>query len=110
MKDMSESSDLHIMLGEIRGQLRQMIHTTNGTAQKVDALGREVSEIKGIAVTVAAVEIRVTKLEAEVVILKASENKRIGATSLAEWIVKIIPWALMGVAFAGAQKLLAMVP
>lgn len=107
---MSETSDLHIMLGEIRGQLREMIHTTNNTASKVDALGREVSEIKGIAVTVAALDVRVTKLEGKVSTLTTSEDKRTGATSLAEWIVKIMPWAVMGVVFALAAKLIGLSP
>jgi hypothetical protein len=53
-----------MLLGEIRGQLRELIHTTNNAGQKLDALS-----------------LRVSKLEAE-------HNRREGASSVIATILK----------------------
>lgn len=36
-----------LILGEIRGQLRELIHTGNNTASKLDALGIRVAALEG---------------------------------------------------------------
>lgn len=36
-----------LLLGEIRGQLRELIHTINNNTMKVDALTLRVSELEG---------------------------------------------------------------
>lgn len=36
-----------LLLGEIRGQLRELIHSTNNTNMKVDALSLRVSALEG---------------------------------------------------------------
>ena len=110
MAEMSQTSDLHIMLGEIRGQLREMIHTTNNTSAKVDALTREVIEIKGISTTVAAMEVRLQAVEAKIDTLETDKDRRAGAISLGEWIVKVVPWAVGGAVFALVARLLGIVP
>ena len=40
-----ESNSL-LLLGEIRGQLRELIHSTNNTGMKVDALAMRVSALE----------------------------------------------------------------
>jgi hypothetical protein len=39
--------DTMLILGEIRGQLRELIHTGNNTSSKVDALGIRVAALEG---------------------------------------------------------------
>jgi hypothetical protein len=67
--------DINIMLGEMRGQLREMIHTVNNISQKQDAMSIAVIEAKGLPVEVTALRLRVTALETE-------RNKRDGATGV----------------------------
>jgi hypothetical protein len=103
MAEMTQQSDIHMMLGEMRGQMREVVHGMNNASQKIDALTREVVEIKGMAATVAALEVRVTALE-------RAKNRQEGALSLGEWVIKIVPMAVLGAAFAAAVKLLGIVP
>lgn len=105
---MTQTSDLHMLIGEMRGQLRELVHMTNNTSSKIDALTREVIEIKGIAATVAAIDIRLTTVEAEVASLKTEKDRRSGALSLGEWIVKLVPWALGAAFFAIIAKLIGV--
>lgn len=87
MPGSGQSTDIHIMLGEMRGQLREVVHTMNNTSQKIDALTREVVEVKGIAVTVAAIDVRLKAVELEVDSLKSERNKRDGAVGIFQWFV-----------------------
>ena len=64
-----------VMLGEMRGQLKEIIHTTNNTAQKVDGVVRDVAEMRGLPAMVTALTARVTALETE-------RNRRDGASSI----------------------------
>lgn len=61
------------ILGEIRGQLRELIHSTNNTGAKVDALGMRVSA------------------------LEASENRRVGANGLFALVMKspVVAWMIL---------------
>lgn len=61
--DQLESSSL-LLLGEIRGQLRELIHTSNNTSLKLDALASRVAA------------------------LEASDNRRQGASGLMAMIMK----------------------
>lgn len=87
MPGSGQSTDIHIMLGEMRGQLREVVHTMNNTSAKIDALTREVVEMKGIAVTVAAIDVRLNAVETEVETLKSDRNKRDGAVGIVQWFV-----------------------
>jgi hypothetical protein len=61
--DQLESNSL-LLLGEIRGQLRELIHTSNNTGLKLDALA------------------------ARVAALEAADNRRQGASGLMAMIMK----------------------
>lgn len=61
--DQLESNSL-LLLGEIRGQLRELIHTANNTGMKLDALATRVAA------------------------LEASDNRRQGASGLMTMIMK----------------------
>lgn len=87
MAGTAQTTDIHIMLGEMRGQLREVVHTMNNTSQKIDALTREVIEVKGIAVTIAAMDVRLTAVEAKVDGLEIDRNQRDGAVGLFRWFV-----------------------
>lgn len=110
MSDMTQTGDIHMMLGEMRGQMREVIHSTNNASLKIDALTREVIEIKGIAATVAALEVRLSAVETKVASLTTDKDRRAGALSLGEWVIKIVPWAFGAAVFAVVAKLIGIVP
>jgi hypothetical protein len=88
---MAEETSLTLMLGEMRGQLREVVHTVNNSSSKIDQLGREVAELKGIASSVTTIDTRVKTLEADVDTLKADRDKRDGAYGLVGWCLSNWP-------------------
>lgn len=52
-----------MILGEMRGQLREVVHTLNGQSMKMDALAREVIALGPLAADIAEIKSRLSKLE-----------------------------------------------
>jgi hypothetical protein len=68
-------------LGEVKGQLRELIHTINNTATKLDAISERVVTMQGVPERITALEVRVVALETE-------RNRRDGATGIVATIMK----------------------
>ncbi len=83
-----------MILGEMRGQLRELVHTVNNLSTKFDALTREVVALGSMATELAELRIKVATLEAE-----ANQNK--GARSFGMMVLKspAIGW-LVGAAIS----------
>ena len=86
-----------MVLGEMRGQLREVVHSMNAMSAKFDSLSREVIGLSTLAADVAAMKIRVTALETE-------RNRRDGATGIIQAIVKspAVGWMVGGATFVWA--------
>lgn len=84
-----------MILGEMRGQLREVVHSMNNLTQKFDSLTREVVGLAVLGPTVATLERRMTALEVE-------RNRRDGAVGIAEMLVKspLVGW-FVGLASVG---------
>ena len=70
-----------MMLGEIKGQMRELIHNVNNMATKLDALTREVvsnSDLPG----------KVKELDGRVTVLEGDKNKRDGASGVVATVMK----------------------
>lgn len=91
MADPKASNDM--ILGEMRGQMREVIHAVNGLSQKFDALSREVVGLGPLAVDVVQLEARVASLELE-------KSRREGAQGVMAAIAKspFIAWLIAAVA------------
>lgn len=81
MADVQNDTQLAIVIGEMRGQVREMIHAQNNIAMKVDAISQMVMLAAGLPDTVSALSTRVATLEADL-------NKREGATGVVSAILK----------------------
>lgn len=81
MADVQNDTQLAIVIGEMRGQVREMIHAQNNIAMKVDAISQMVMLAAGLPDTVSALSTRVAALEADL-------NKREGATGVVSMILK----------------------
>lgn len=77
---LASDTEIAMLLGEMKGQLRELIHSVNNTAQKVDALA-----------------LRVAHLEAEA-------QRRAGATGLGMLILKspLVGWIIAAASAAWA--------
>lgn len=91
---MTEASNQDMVLGEMRGQLREVVHSMNAMSEKFDRLSREVIGLSTLAADMAELKIRVTALETE-------RNRRDGATGIVQAIVKspAIGWMVGGATF-----------
>jgi len=93
--------DMNGALGEMRGQLREMIHQSNNTAHKLDTMYDNVAAIKAQLSDVENLRGKVATLEKDVDDLKQERSRRIGAMGLGDRILKspLIGW-IIGAALA----------
>lgn len=75
---MTADTELYTMMGELKGQMREVVHSVNNLSQKVDAITRENSHLPG----------EVSDLKARVKILEEAEHRRTGATNLGLGVFK----------------------
>lgn len=78
---MSDAVNNDMILGEMRGQLREMVHGMNNISSKVDALSREVIGLGPLAVEIASIRREVDELKSE-------RHRRDGAQGVIAAIVK----------------------
>lgn len=78
---MPDQQSQDMILGEMRGQLREMVHQMNNLSAKFDGLSREVIGLGPLAVDVAELKLRVAALSDE-------KNRREGAAGVAQAIMK----------------------
>ena len=92
---MSEPIDTTgMMLGELKGQMGELIHNVNNLGRKVDVLAERVIGAAGLPA-------KVKDLEDRVVVLEIDKNKREGAMGFGAWLLKspTIGW-LVGAAIS----------
>ena len=84
-----------MILGEMRGQLREVVHSMNNLTQKFDALTREVIGLAGLGA-------EMTDLKARMIALEVDRNRRDGAVGVVETMLKspLVGW-FVGLAVTG---------
>lgn len=89
-----------MMLGEMKGQMRELIHNVNNLSSKMDSLTERVVGAAGLPA-------KVKELEERVAVLEADRHKRDGAMSFGGWLLKspLLGWlATAGVALWAILK------
>lgn len=91
-KDLTPAS-YDMVLGEMRGQLREVVHTLNNLSGKFDQLTREVIALGPLAADI-------LQLKADVERLKAVDNQHIGGWQVVATVIKspVIGWIVLAVA------------
>lgn len=74
-------------LGEIRGQLREMIHNQNNHAMKQDGMSDRLARLDSVPEQLTKIEDRLTSLETD-------RHRRDGAMGFGGWLVKspLVAW------------------
>ena len=121
MPDKVEDTSHSMILGEMRGQLREVVHSLANLSGKFDGLSREVIGLGSLAQSV--VELRaahttdlklmqeqITDLRSEIADLKSERDKRTGAANLINWVFRNWPgvvgfFALIGIYLKSEGKL-----
>ncbi|SRR5258708_6627220 len=99
--DTSPGVNQDMILGEMRGQLREVVHSMNNLTQKFDFLSREVTGLAVLGAEMAALKSSVAALRAGLTELEMERNRRDGATGAVGHILKSpVLAALVGVVTA----------
>ena len=77
----SETENTLLILGEVRGQLREIIHTMNNQAMKNDAVAEKLSKLDDVPDRLSKIEERLTHLETD-------KHRRDGASNVALLILR----------------------
>src|SRR3546814_5823753 len=75
MTGATDSPSMSMTLGELKGQMREIVHQLNNMSSKMDAISHEISKNSGIPEEVEKLKLRVAALEEK-------ESKREGAMGL----------------------------
>lgn len=87
-----DTRDVHSIfekLGALDATMRDVKHSNNNLAQKVESLGQ-------IVVRTAALQEAMTNHDERINALEADRHRREGAIGLAEWIAKHWPFTILG--------------
>lgn len=79
-----EDNSHAMILGEMRGQLRELVHSQNNLSAKFDGLSREVIGLAPLATDIADLKLRIKVLE------DRGQQQR-GAASLIDWAFRNWP-------------------
>ena len=76
-----------MMLGELKGQMREVVHTLNNMSMKLDGMSEKVISAQELPGKVADIDRRVG-------ILETDKNRRDGAMGFGGWLLKspLIGW------------------
>lgn len=102
---MPDEQTLPLMLGEMKGQMRELIHNFNNLAQRVEDLIRTVDRTAHLPAAVEENKADIAALGVRVTALEALENQRKGAITLGTALIKIVPW-LVPAGVCGAAAVL----
>lgn len=78
---MGEPVNQDIILGELRGQVRELVHSVNNISGKMDALTREVIALGPLAADLA-------ELKGRVYVIETTLSRQAGATGIITAILK----------------------
>jgi len=96
-----------MILGEIRGQLREVVHSVNNLTQKFDGLTREVIGLAVLGTEMAEMKGRMDKMDVDISALKSGHDRYEGATGILAYLMKspTLAWfiALAVAGFAAAK-------
>ena len=91
---MPEDQSLPLMIGEMRGQLRELVHQMANLAHKFEGVARTVDESKHLPGMISENRASIAALEARVTALDTIEHQRKGAITLGTALLKSLPWLI----------------
>lgn len=93
-----------LMLGELRGQMREMIHSMNNLLVKFDSLSREVAGLGPIAADIIELKASISAAQVRLNALEMEKHRTDGAKNLGGLLLKspVAGWAVGAVVSAWA--------
>lgn len=112
------SENVLLMIGEVRGQIRELVHSLgdmrqviNAVNAKLDTVAVTASHVEQLTQRQAASEIeinaKIQAIDIRLTAVERIEHQRTGALKLSEFVLKAVPWAAAGSFFAIALAITA---
>lgn len=109
---MTETTESHgqmlLMLGELRGQMKELIHSVNNSAHLINGLTDKVNKSEGLPDAIKALDLKIAAHDVRLTALEVSENRRAGAITVTGWIIKTVPFASIGAGMFAAWKVMGL--
>jgi hypothetical protein len=102
------TGQMMMLLGELRGQVRELVHSVNNLRQDVGTVFEKMATTQGLPAAVLENKADIAALEVRVTALETSEHRRAGAIGLSAWIFKTVPFAALGGGMVAAWKVLGL--
>lgn len=84
----ADLQSLVMAVGEIRGQMRELVHATNNNAQAINGMAVSVAKLETIPADIIEFKAQLAAHEARLAALEAAEHKRKGAVSFWAWFIQ----------------------
>lgn len=93
-----------MILGEMRGQLREVVHSMNNLSMKFDGLTREVVALGALAAAVGKLEAELDAIKARLKAAEDRQNQQVGAGAIVKEVLAspLIAWIFMAAVAAWA--------
>lgn len=101
---MTDDPNTLLILGEIRGQLRELVHNSNNNAQEIRAVGMRLGKMELVTAKFEDTCKRIEDHDERIDMLVADKQRRDGAIGLVEWLAK--NWPVLGLIVAAVAAAL----
>lgn len=102
----ADSQSLIMAVGEMRGQMRELVHATNNNTQALNSMAVSVAKLEVIPAEIIEFKAQVAALEKRVDVLEAADQKRKGAIGFWAWFIQSPAIGWLATAGIGAWALL----
>jgi hypothetical protein len=96
----TQTHEPSLILGELRGQLKELIHSTNNLHGKVDGMGREVMAITFLAKDVSDLKVQQASFETRLGLQEKLSERNLGGREVVGVIMKspVLGWMFVAAA------------
>lgn len=89
-----------IILGELRGQVKELIHSVNNLHSKVDGMGEKVMAVTFLANDIGELKGKTAQLDTRLAVQEALNNQSKGAKDIISMLLTspLLPWLIFALA------------
>lgn len=95
-----------IILGELRGQTKELIHSVNNLHSKVDGMSKEVMAVTFLATEISDLKIRTAQIDSRLAVQEALNNHSAGMKDAITTLVKSPVFAWLFILAAAAYAVI----
>lgn len=94
MTQHTDMQTLIMAMGEVKGQVRELVHATNNNTQASNHMANSIAKLEMLPAEITDIKARLTALE-------IAENRRAGAMGFGGWIISVLPMSAVAAIVTG---------